>query len=422
MKVLLKQASIVSSASPFNGLQKDILIDEGTIVSIKDSITDKADTVVELPGMHVSIGWMDVFAHFCDPGLEHRETIASGVAAAAAGGFTDVLLMPNTQPVVDNKSQVEYLVNKSTPLPVNVHPIGAVTKDAAGKELAEMYDMRQAGAIAFSDGIHSIQNSGLLVKALQYIKVFDGIIIQIPDDKSIGSSGLINEGIISTQLGLPGKPSMAEELIVARDIKLASYADSKLHFTGVSTAKSLEYIQQAKHDGIDITCSVTPYHLLFCDEDLQEYDTNLKVNPPLRTSADRAALLTGLLDGTIDCIASHHIPHHIDDKECEFEYAKNGMIGLESLFGGVSSLVSGEWPLEKLIDTLSVAPRKIFGLPIPEIKEGTVASLTLFNPLEEYIFERSMIQSKSANAAFIGKKLKGKVIGIINKNQLVLNT
>ena len=422
MKVLLKQASIVSSASPFNGLQKDILIDEGTIVSIEDSITDKADTIVEIPGMHVSIGWMDVFAHFCDPGLEHRETIASGVAAAAAGGFTDVLLMPNTQPVVDNKSQVEYLVNKSTPLPVNVHPIGAVTKDAAGKELAEMYDMRQAGAIAFSDGIHSIQNSGLLVKALQYIKVFDGIIIQIPDDKSIGSSGLINEGIISTQLGLPGKPAMSEELIVARDIKLASYADSKLHFTGVSTAKSLEYMQQAKHDGIDITCSVTPYHLLFCDEDLQEYDTNLKVNPPLRTSADRAALLTGLLDGTIDCIASHHIPHHIDDKECEFEYAKNGMIGLESLFGGVSSLVNGEWPLEKLIDILSVAPRKIFGLPIPEIKEGTVASLTLFNPLEEYIFERSMIQSKSANAAFIGKKLKGKVIGIINKNQLVLNT
>ena len=421
MKVLLKQASIVSSASPFNGLQKDILIDEGTIVSIEDSITDKADTIVEIPGMHVSIGWMDVFSHFCDPGLEHRETIASGVAAAAAGGFTDVLLMPNTQPVVDNKSQVEYLVNKSTPLPVNVHPIGAVTKDAAGKELAEMYDMRQAGAIAFSDGIHSIQNSGLLVKALQYIKVFDGIIIQIPDDKSIGSSGLINEGIISTQLGLPGKPSMAEELIVARDIKLASYADSKLHFTGVSTAKSLEYIQQAKHDGIDITCSVTPYHLLFCDEDLQEYDTNLKVNPPLRTSSDRAALLTGLLDGTIDCIASHHIPHHIDDKECEFEYAKNGMIGLESLFGGVSSLVNGEWPLEKLIDTLSIAPRKIFGLSIPEFKEGTVASLTLFNPLEEYIFERSMIQSKSTNAAFIGKKLRGKVIGIVNKNQLVLN-
>ena len=421
MKVLLKQASIVSSASPFNGLQKDILIDEGTIVSIKDSITETADSIVERPGLHVSIGWMDVFAHFCDPGLEHRETIASGVAAAAAGGFTDVLLMPNTQPVVHNKSQVEYLVNKSTFLPVNVHPIGAVTRDAAGKELAEMYDMRQAGAIAFSDGIHTIQNSGLLVKALQYIKVFDGIIIQIPDDKSIGSSGLINEGIISTQLGLPGKPAMAEELIVARDIKLAGYANSKLHFTGVSSAKSVEYIQQAKQSGINITCSVTPYHLLFCDEDLQQYDTNLKVNPPVRTYKDRIALVAALLDGTIDCIASHHIPHHIDNKECEFEYAKNGMIGLESLFGGISSLVSGEWPLEKLIDTLSVAPRKIFGMPIPAIKEGTVASLTLFNPLEEYIFERSMIQSKSTNSAFIGKKLKGKVIGIINKNQLVLN-
>ena len=422
MKVLLKRASIVSSASPFNGLQKDILIDNGIIVSIKDSITETADSIVERPGLHVSIGWMDVFAHFCDPGLEHRETIASGVAAAAAGGFTDVLLMPNTQPVVHNKSLVEYLVNKSSALPVNVHPIGAVTRDAAGKELAEMYDMRQAGAIAFSDGIHPIQNSGLLVKALQYIKAFDGIIIQIPDDKSIGSSGLINEGIISTQLGLPGKPAMAEELIVARDIKLASYANSRLHFTGVSTAKSLEYIQQAKQHGIDITCSVTPYHLLFCDEDLQQYDTNLKVNPPVRTYKDKAALLAGLMDGTIDCIASHHIPHHIDNKECEFEYAKNGMIGLESLFGGVSSIVNGKWPLEKLIETLSVAPRKIFGLPIPVIKEGTVASLTLFNPLKEYIFEKSMIQSKSTNSAFIGKKLKGKVIGIINKNQLVLHT
>jgi len=421
MKVLLKQASIVSSSSPFNGLLKDILIDEGIIVSIKDLITDTADTIVDIDGLHVSIGWMDVFAHFCDPGLEHRETIASGAAAAAAGGFTDVLVMPNTQPVIHNKSQVEYIVNKSTALPVHVHPIGAVTRDAEGKELAEMYDMRKAGAIAFSDGIHTIQNSGLLVKALQYIKAFDGIIIQIPDDKSIGSSGLINEGIISTQLGLPGKPAMAEELMVARDIKLARYSNSRLHFTGISSAKSVEYIQRAKQSGISITCSVTPYHLVFCDEDLQQYDTNLKVNPPVRTSKDRAALLAALVDGTIDCIASHHIPHNIDNKECEFEYAKNGMIGLESLFGAVWSMVNGEWPIGDLIERLSVAPREIFGLPIPEIKEGAVASLTLFNPSATYIFERSMIQSKSSNAAFIGKKMKGKVIGIINKNQLVLN-
>ena len=421
MKVLLKQASIVSSSSPFNGLLKDILIDNGLIVSIKDSITDTADTIVDIPGLHISIGWMDVFAHFCDPGLEHRETIASGAAAAGAGGFTDVLVIPNTQPVIHNKSQVEYIVNKSTALPINIHPIGAVTRDAEGKELAEMYDMRQAGAIAFSDGIHTIQNSGLLVKALQYIKAFDGILIQIPDDKSIGSSGLINEGIISTQLGLPGKPAMAEELIVARDIKLARYANSRLHFTGISSAKSVEYIQRAKQSGISITCSVTPYHLTFCDEDLQQYDTNLKVNPPVRTAKDRAALIAALVNGTIDCIASHHIPHHIDNKECEFEYAKNGMIGLESLFGAVGSMVNGQLSIEQLIDTLSIAPRQIFGLSIPEIKEGAVASLTLFNPLEDYIFERSMIQSKSTNAAFIGKKMKGKVIGIINKNQLVLN-
>lgn len=421
MKVLLKQARIVSHSSPFNGQLKDILIEDGIILSIKDIISDTADTIITNDALHISIGWMDTFAHFCDPGLEQRETLISGANAAAAGGFTDVLLMPNTNPVVHNKSQVEYLVHKSHSLPVTIHPIGAVTRDAVGKELAEMYDMRNAGAVAFSDGIHSIQNSGLLVKALQYIKAFDGILIQIPDDKSIGSNGLMNEGIISTQLGLPGKPAMAEELIVARDIKLARYTDSKLHFTGVSSAKSVEYIQRAKQSGIQITCSVTPYHLFFCDKDLQQYDTNLKVNPPVRTSKDRDALVKALHDGTIDCIASHHLPHHIDDKECEFEYAKNGMIGLESLFGVVGSMVKGQWSIEQLIDTLSILPRNIFGIAVPEIKEGAVASLTLFNPYQEFIFDESMIQSKSKNSAFIGKKLKGKVIGIFNKKHLVLN-
>ena len=421
MKVLIKQATIVSAVSPFNGQTKDILISGGLIISIADHITENADHVIQQDGLHVSVGWFDPFAHFCDPGFEHRETLETGTRAAAAGGFTDVMIVPNTNPVLHTKSQVEYIIQKSSLPGVRVHPIGAVTKNADGKELAEMYDMANSGAIAFSDGLNAIQDGGLLLKALQYVKTIDGTIIQVPEDKSIGNTGLMNEGIISTQLGLPGKPAMAEELMVARDIKLTRYAESKLHFTGISSAKSLEYINRAKAAGINITCAVTPYHLFFCDEDLQQYDTNLKVNPPLRTHADMLALRKGLLDGTVDCIASHHIPQNYDNKICEFEYAKNGMIGLESLFGVVWSMVNGEWSIVQFVERLTVSPRKIFGLPVPEIKEGVTATLTLFNPAAEYIFAEKNIQSKSKNSPFIGRHLKGKVIGIINGDTIYLN-
>jgi dihydroorotase len=421
MKVLIKQATIVSPTSPYNGLTKDILIDKGIIAQIGDNISDNDVEIIEQPGLHVSIGWMDIFSHFCDPGLEYRETLETGAQAAAAGGFTDVMVLPNTHTAVHNKSQVEYIVQKSKLLPVNIYPIGAVTKNTEGNELAEMYDMQQSGAIAFGDGINAIQNSGLLIKALQYVKTFDGTIIQIPDDRSIAAHGLMNESIVSTQLGLPGKPMMAEELIVARDIKLARYADSRLHFTGITSPKSLEYIKRAKEGGINITCSVTPYHLFFSEEDLRTYDTNLKVNPPLRDAKSRTALLHALIDGTIDCIATHHIPFNYDNKVCEFEYAKNGMIGLESLFGVIWPMVNSQLSIEKAIEILTIAPRKIFGLPVPVIQEKAVACITLFNPGTEYVYDEKMIKSKSKNSAFIGKHLKGKAIGIVNKGQIIFN-
>ncbi len=421
MKVLIKQATIVCASSPLNGLSKDILIDNGIIASIGNNVDDKEARIIQQQGLHVSIGWLDIFSHFCDPGFEYRETLESGANAAAAGGFTDVMVLPNTNPAVHNKSQVEYIVQKAKSLPVNIYPVGAVTKNAEGNELAEMYDMRQSGAVAFSDGVNAIQNSGLMIKALQYVKTFDGTIIQIPDDRGIAPGGLMNEGVVSTQLGLPGKPMMAEELIVARDIKLARYADSRLHFTGVSSAKSLEYIKRAKEGGIKVSCSVTPYHLFFTDEDLRNYDTNLKVAPPLRNKANQAALLNALQDGTIDCIASHHIPQNYDNKVCEFEYAKNGMIGLESLFGVVWSMVNSQWSIVDAIERLSIAPRKIFGLPVPVIEEKAAACITLFNPNAEYVFDETMIASKSKNSAFGGKQLKGKVVGIVNKGQIILN-
>jgi dihydroorotase len=418
MNVLIKQATIISPSSPFNGQIKDILIKNGTISSIGNAIDEKTDQVIAHDGLCVSIGWMDMFADFGDPGYEQKESIETGSKAAAAGGFTDIMLIPNSQPVIDNKAQVEYIVQMAKKFGVNIHPIGAVSKNTEGKDLSEMYDMRQSGALAFSDGIKPVQNAGLILKALQYVKSFDGTIIQIPDDTSIGANGLMNEGIISTQMGLPGKPILAEELMVARDLKLTRYADSKIHFTGISSSKSLEYVKRSKETGIKVSCSIAPYQVYFCDEDLQGYDSNLKLNPPLRTKSDMLAVKAALLDGTIDCIASHHLPQHWDNKVCEFEYAKHGMISLETMFAVLRAVGLSA---EDFVQMQTINVRNIFGLPIPEIKEGEIASLTLFTPDTAFVFEESMIRSKSKNSPFIGKQLTGKVVGIINKSNTQLN-
>ena len=420
MKLLIKQARIVDPSSPFNGQSADILIDNGIISKIGIALPDKADKEIAIEGLHASPGWVDVFANFADPGYEFKETLETGAAAAAAGGYTDVMVIPNTNPTIHNKAGVEYITHKSRSLPVNIHPIGAITKNTEGKELAEMYDMKSSGAAAFSDGINCVQSAGLLVKALQYVKAFDGILIQLPDDKSINPHGLMNEGIVSTQLGLPGKPAMAEELIVARDIKLARYAGSRLHFTGVSTKKSLEYIKRGKESGTAVSCSVTPYHLFFCDEDLTDYNTNLKVNPPLRSKEDRAALQQAILNGTVDSLATHHLPHEYDSKVIEFEYAKFGMIGLETAYGVLATAVPGI-TAARCVELLAVNPRKLFGLNQASIKEGNPATLTLFSPAVKWTVSPENIKSKSSNSPFIGRELTGKVAGIINGDKIVIS-
>jgi dihydroorotase len=418
MKVLLKQVRIIHPQSPLHQSVKDVFIENGIFSAIQNNISQPASTVIEGEGLFAAPGFMDLFSHFGDPGLEHKETLATGSQAALAGGYTDIALLPNTQPAIHNKTGVDYLKQQSATLPVHLHPLGAVTRNTEGKELAEMIDMNRAGAVAFTDGVNGIQQGGLLLKALQYVKAFNGVVIQLPGDKSISANGLMNEGITSTRLGLPGTPALAEELMIHRDIELCRYTQSKIHFTGVSSAGSLSLIRKAKAEGIQVTCSVTPHHLHFCDEDLAGYNTYLKVNPPLRTAADRAALREALLDGTIDCVATHHLPHEHDAKQCEFEYAQYGMEGLESTFGALAAL-PGITP-QRIVELISLTPRSILNMEAPGMAEGAAASLTLFSMHENYTFTAQHIRSRSVNNGFTGQPLKGNIKAVIHKNQLHL--
>ena len=416
MDILIKDVTVIDPSSPFHQQRVSLFIQNGFVSEI-GTVDREVEKTISLEGLHVTPGFTDLFSHFCDPGLEYRETLQSGALAAAHGGYTDVFVLPNTNPVVHQKAGVEYVVQGSRSLPVSLHPLGAITKGAEGKELAEMYDMHQSGAVAFSDGINPVQSAGLLLKALQYVKAIDKVIVQVPDDQSISAHGLMNEGVVSTRMGLAGKPAIAEELMISRDLELAKYTGSKIHFTGVSSAKGIDCIRKAKAEGIAVTCSVTPAHLWFCDEDLQQYDTNLKLNPPLRTKADREALQQAVLDGTVDAIASHHLPHHTDHKVVEFEYAKNGMISLETAF----SVVRTSMPtlsLERLAELYSSAPRRIFGLPTASVGVNQPAKLTLLQPEEKWQPQRFV--SKSRNSPFIGKLLTGLPAGIINQDKVFL--
>lgn len=418
MKILLKQV-IIAGSNLSDNKETDILIEDGIITKIASGIEADAE-IFDAENHFISPGWVDIFSHGNDPGHEHKETLETLAATAAAGGYTQVFTLPETNPVIQSKAQAEYVVQKSKSLPVIIHPLGAISKNIEGKELAEMYDMRNSGAIAFTDGTKPVQTAGLLLKALQYVKAFEGVIIQIPLDKSIGYGGLMNEGIVSTQLGLPGMPAMAEEIMVARDIKLARYTESKLHFTGVSSAKSMEYIMRAKEGGIQVTCSVTPYHLFFCDEDMMSYDTNLKVDPPLRTRRDMLAMREAVMNGYVDCIASHHFPQDWDSKTCEFEYAKNGMAGLQTVYAAVQTVLP-DLPAHKIPALFSTNARKIFGLNEVKIEEGSVAELTVFNPAGKTVLSSSGNKSRSLNAPFMNTELKGSVTAVVSKNKLILN-
>ncbi|MGX5816756.1 dihydroorotase [Chitinophaga lutea] len=420
MQILIKSVKIVAPQSPFHGQIQDILVENGVIANIGSGIAAEGATVIEGKNLHAGPGWMDVFAQFCDPGQEYKEDLRSGASAAARGGFTTVMVVPNTQPAIHTKTQVEYILSQSRYGAVSVLPIGAISKNLEGASLAEMYEMRQTGAVAFSDGLKPVQASGILLKALQYVKAFDGTVIQIPDDQSISGHGLMNEGVQSTRLGMAGKPAIAEEIMLRRDIELARYTESRIHFTGISTRRSVELIAAAKAQGVQVTCSVTPYHLLFTDGDLSGYNSFLKVNPPLRTEDDVQALKDAIRDGVVDCFATHHQPQDWDAKEVEFEYAKPGMIGLESAFGALR-IALPDVGIDRLTDMLSTAPRRIFHLPEATVEVGATADITVFEPDERYIFSEQHIASKSRNTPFLGKELKGSAKAIVRHKQFILH-
>ena len=421
MSVIIRKAKIADKQSDFHEKVVDIFIENVVIKAIDTQLDVVADEVIDANGCFVAPGFVDLFADYREPGYEHKETIASGLKSAAAGGFTDVFLLPNTNPTICTKSIVEFVQQKAKGNIVSLHPMGAITQDIEGKSLAEMMDMNQQGAKAFTDGWKPVQNANLFLKALEYVKSFDGILLQIPLDTSLATGGLMHEGAISTRLGMAGIPILAETVMIHRDLELVRYTGARLHITGVSTAAGLQMIRDAKKEGLNVSCSVTPYHLALNDEVLLTYDSVYKVSPVLRSEEDRKAMIEGLKDGTIDCITSHHRPQEWDAKAKEFEYAGDGMNVQEIAFQIVMEAVENKVALERVIDAFVIQPRRIFGLEKVSINKNEKASLTLFSLNESFTFTENKMQSLSRNNPFISKEFKSKILGIINNHQTHLN-
>lgn len=417
MNALLKSATIIDPKSEFHNTTQDILIENGMISKIAKSIEDTAKyQEIYLDNLHVSQGWFDSSVSFGEPGYEERETIENGLKTAAKSGFTTVVLNTNTFPVTDTGSQVAFIQSKAKNSPVTLKIYGALTKNSEGKELAELYDMHKAGALAFYDYKRSIGNANLMKIALQYASNFDGLICAFPQDNTITGKGVVNEGKTSTFLGLKGNPALAEELQIARDLYLLEYTGGKLHIPTISSAKSVELIREAKKRKLNVTCSVAIHNLFFNDTVLKEFDSHFKVLPPLRTKNDVEALLNGIKDGTIDMVTSDHNPLDVEKKKLEFDYADYGTIGLESAFGALNSIVTTKKAIEML-----TSGKPIFNIENQSIKKGVKANITLFNPSGIENFTEKDILSKSKNSAFLGSALKGKVYGTIAKNKIVLN-
>ncbi len=420
-ELLLRNATVVD---PFKNetYKTDILLEKGWIKSIGQSVDPKiVNNIEDLKGLYIAPGFVDLHVHLREPGHEDEETIATGVRAALAGGFTKICCMPNTNPAIDTKEAVRFIYRQAENLLADVYPIAAITKGRQGAELTEMVDLSQAGAVAFSDDGTPLKNSQIMRYALEYSKMTGKPIINHAEDVDLKAEGLMHEGIVSTQLGLPGNPGLAEELMIYRDLQLAKLTGARLHVPHVSTANSVELIRKAKAAGINVTAEATPHHFSLTDEYMRTFDANGKVAPPLRTENDRQAVIAGLKDGTIDAIATDHAPHTIDTKETTLDLASYGMIGLETAFAlAMTNLVHAEHlTLLQLIKLLTVNPATILNLPLAKLEEGAEASLAIFDPKEWWVFSRKNIFSRSQNTPFIGAELTGRIKGVITKSHYV---
>ncbi|RCL65094.1 MAG: dihydroorotase [Cryomorphaceae bacterium] len=416
MSIILKSAKVINTESKYHGTKQDILISKGKIVKIAKSIPSNGYREINIKGLHVSKGWLDSSVCLGEPGYEERETIINGGNVAGKSGFTDIVLNSNTKPVIDSQADISFIKSKSAQIITNIHPIGAFSLSSKSKELAEIKDMKDSGAVGFYDYKKPIINPNLLKTALLYSQTFDALIMSFAQENSISNNGVINEGLISTSYGIKGIPTLSEEIQINRDLKILEYTGGKLHIPTISCKSSVDLIRQAKNKGLNISCSVAIHNLIFNDEKLKDFDTRYKVLPPLRTELDRKALVKGVEDGTIDLVTSDHSPIDVDHKKMDIDNAQYGTIGLESFFGALLTLFN----LDKTIDIIT-SGKSIFNIQDYTIEEESVANLSLFKVDKEYTFSKSDILSKSKNSAFLGMKMKGRALGVVIKEKHLIN-
>lgn len=412
--LLIRSAKVVVPNSEYNGQVVDILIENSRVKRIGTKLRNNANAQ-EITGknLHISAGFVDLHTYIGEPGLEQKETINTACQAAEKGGITKFCVLPNKTKPATTKSDIDFLLKKSASHKAQILPVGTVTHNLEGKDLAEVFDMHNAGAVAFSDGLHTLSNAGILERALRYTTAFGGLVMQHAEDKSLSKNGVAHESIMSTQIGLAGIPAIAEEVAVARDLAVLEYAKGRLHLLDISLKKSVELIKAAKKKNLNVTASVNAYNLFLTHEAIHNYDTNTKVNPPLREQQDINALIKGIEEGTIDAITSQHNPQDEECKKLEFDKADFGIIGLETFFAIANSVLTPKIGIEKTIALLTEKPREILGLAPVELKENAIAEFTLFDPTEKWTFSEKDIYSKSKNTPFIGTVFTGKAIGIV---------